>query len=319
MYNGVHDNQTEEQKAKNFKLEEVVASVTPVQWVEKSTWTEYPIRNQLTSSQCVCMTLATEMGIIFKQKYGEFIDFSSSFPYKQRGGTYLGCSSSDVYSVFPKIGDVFESIMPSQNLTEGQVNDLKLKDYYKDLGKVFTVKRIELPVDFETVASTIQATGKGVMVWFRFSYPEWTDIPELKSEPATLGHSVTAVDCLLKNGKKYLVVQDSWGLAYAIHGYRLISEEYFKERCFLASYLKTFQILQVTPDTVKPVFDGSIISAQKCFEYEGFFPTNVPKAEVWGNITRTACIAFQKKYNLLPTLGNFGPLTKSKLTQLYGN
>lgn len=317
-YIGAIDSQTIEQKAFNYKLNEVCASVSPVIWEEKNTWNKYPIRDQSSSCQCVCMTLATEMGIIAQQKYGEFIDFSSSFLYQQRTNKNLmGCSSYDVYSVFPKFGNILESIMPSQKMTESQAMSVALKNYYKDLAKPFTINRIELPIDFETVASTIQATGKGVMLWFRFSHDEWTDIPKVLSTPTTSGHSVTAVDFLLKDGKKYLVVQDSWGLSYAINGYRFISEEYFKARCYLASYLKSFQKLAVSSETEKPKFDGTIISAQKCFQYEGLFPVNVPFIENWGPVTRKACIDFQLKYNISPAYGNFGPVTKAKLSELY--
>lgn len=316
-YNGAIDNQTSEEKAENYKLAEIVASISPVEWVEKNDWTQYPIRNQDGSLTCVCQTLATEMGIIFKQKYGKFIDFSSSFPYQQRGGNYGGCTSSDVYSVFPKIGNIFESQMAGQNLREDEVLNIPLENYYKDLALPFTVKRIELPVDFETVASTIQATGKGVMVWFHFSYDEWTDMPVVLPQPTTSGHSVTAVDCLLKNGKKYLVIQDSWGLQYAMGGYRFISEEYFNARCFLASYLKTFQKLVITEDSVKPIYNGSIISLQKCLKWEGLFPANVAEVENYGNITKGAVIAFQKKYGITPAVGYFGQKTQAKIISLY--
>ena len=317
MYQGAKDNQTSDQKAKNYKLAEVCTAAAPVEWFEKSNWIQYPIRNQDGSFQCVCMTLATEMGIIFKQKYGKFINFSSSFPYQQRGNTEQeGCTSTDVYSIFPKIGDVFESFMPSQNLSETDTMGVFLENYYKDLAKAFTVKRIELPIDFETVASTIQATGKGVMLWFHFSSPEWTDMPQVLSQAITSGHSVTAVDFLLKNGKKYLVIQDSWGLDYAMGGYRFISEEYFKARCFLASYLKTFEILD--PQTVdKPHYDGTIISLQKCLKYEGVFPANVPEIENYGPITKKAILDFQLRYNIKPALGVFGPQTQAKILEIY--
>lgn len=316
-YIGAIDNQSVAQKKNNFKLEEVCSAPEPVKWVEKTDWIKYPIRNQNGSSQCVCMTLATEMGILFKQKYGTFIDFTSAFPYQQRGDTSQGgCTSNDVYSIFPKIGNVFESFMPSQNLHEAEVMAIELRNYYKDLAKVFTVKRIELPIDFETVASTVQATGKGVMVWFKFSAPEWTDTPQVLPQPTTSGHSVTVVDFLLKNGKKYLVIQDSWGLQYAINGYRLISEEYFNARCYLASYLKTFETLDTTVAT-RPKFDGTIVSLQKCLKWEGLFPANVAEVESYGNITKQAVIAFQKRYGITPILGVFGSITKAKLYLLY--
>ncbi len=319
-YLGAVDNQTPEQKQKNYSFKEVVATASVVDWKEKpqSEWRSFPLRYQDGSGSCVCMTYATELGIIFQQKYGTWIDFSSSFPYQQRTSPqYEGCTSTDVYDKFPKIGNVYDSIMPSQNLSEQQIMSVPRLPYYDDIAKVYQVKRIELPLDFETVASTIQATGKGVMVWFRFAYNEWTDKPTILTDKPNLGHSVTAVDFTLVNGKKYLVIQDSWGSFYGLNGLRLISEEFFNARCFLASYLMTFKKLVVESTTTKPVFDGSIVSAQTCFEYEGFFPSNVSKVEFWGNITRTACIDFQKKYNLQPTLGNFGPLTKAKLYELY--
>ena len=316
-YIGAVDNQNEEQKAKNFKLEEICASISPVEWVEKTDWTKYPIRNQNGSLTCVAQTLALEMGIIAKQKYGEFINFSSSFPYKQRGGDYGGCTSSDIYSIFPKLGNVLEEIMPSQNMHEEEINSLELKNWYKDLAKSFTIPRIQIPIDFETVASTIQATGKGVMVWFKLSREEWTNEPQVLLSPITSGHSVTAIDFLLKGGKKYLVIQDSWGLDQAILGYRLISEEYFKARCFLASYLKTFDTLNITETMTRPSFDGSIISLQKCLKWEGLFPSNIDEIENYGNITKTGVIAFQKRYGISPALGVFGPITKLKLSILY--
>ena len=315
-YQGAIDNQTEEQKAKNYKLAEVCATPAEVVWVEKPIGTYYPVRNQDGSSTCVCQTYATELGILFKQKYGEFYDFSSSFPYQQRGGEYGGCTSSDIYSIFPRIGNVYESFMPSQNMNESDVMKVEMKKWYKDLAKVYKVARIELPIDFETVASTIQATGKGVMIWFRFSHAEWTDIPQVLDQPTTSGHSVTTVDYLLKDGKKYLVIQDSWSVGYGIGGYRLISEEYFKARCFLTSYLKTFEILD--PATVeKPVYNGTIISLQKCLKYEGLFPSNISETENYGPITKKAVIEFQLRYNIKPALGVFGPLTSAKILSIY--
>jgi hypothetical protein len=317
---GARDTQSKEQKARNYSFNEFVTAPFPVSWIEKKRedYRSFPIRDQDGSGQCVAMTLATEMGIIFKEKYGEWIDFSSSFPYQQRKyPEQSGCTSEDIYEIFPKIGNVFEVDMPSQNMTDKQAMEVKKKSYFNDLAKTWNIKRIALPIDFETVASTIQATGKGVMVWFRFHPSEWTNIPFVSNNIPNSGHSVTVVDFTLKNGKKYLVIQDSWGLKYADVGLRLISEEYFYERCYQACYLMSFRIQDNSIVPLKPVFDGSIISAQKCFKFEGLFPANVNEVENWGNITRSACIAFQKRYNIYPQLGNFGNLTKAKLKELY--
>jgi hypothetical protein len=320
LYVGCRETQTPEQKGLNYSFAETCKATAPVIWLEKSRdkWRSFPIRDQAQSGTCVCQTMSTELGIIFQEKYKMWIDFSSSFPYQQRKYPETsGCTSEDIYSIFPKLGNIFESFMPSQFMSDKQVMEVKKEPYYDDLAKTYQIKRIALPIDFETIASTIQATGKGVMVWFRFHPKEWTNIPFISDYIPTSGHSVTAVDYILKDGKKYLVIQDSWGLAYADKGLRLISEEYFYERCYNASYLLTFQVQDNNTIPERPKFDGSIVSAQKCFKWEGLMPGNIPEIENWGNITRQACIAFQKRYNITPQLGNFGPLTKAMLQKLY--
>ncbi len=319
IYNGARDTQTSEQKSKNFSQTEFVSAPAAVFWVEKprDKWRQFTIRNQDGSGMCVTMTYATELGILTLQKYNKWLDFSSTFPYQQRKYPRIsGCTTEDVYSIFPKLGNVFEKDMPSQLMDDDAAMQVARETYFNDIAKTFTVARLELPIDFETVASTIQATGKGVMLWFRFSIPEWTDIPQTLPQPALSGHSVTAVDWVLFQGKKYLVIQDSWGLKYAMNGLRLISEEYFNARCFQASYLMNFQLIPNSTPT-RPRFDGSIVSAQKCFKWEGLFPLNVPEVENWGNISRLACVNFQKRYGISPALGNFGPITKSKLFELF--
>lgn len=314
-YNGCYDNQTDVQKLKNYKFSEFVTAPAPVKWEERKYKTLPVIRDQDGSGTCVCMCYSTELSIIFQQKYGVWKDFTSAFPYQLRTNPDIsGCNSTDVFDIFPKIGNLFEEYMPCQKMTDAQVMAVKKEKYFDDLAKVYKVKRIALPTDFETVASTIQETGKGVMVWFKFSVPEWTDIPTLSDKPITSGHAVCAVDYVLKGGKKYLVIQDSWGLKYAINGYRLISEEYFNARCYFAGYLLNFDFSQ--PE-VKPKFDGSVKSLQDCLKWERLFPNNVDSTGVFGNVTKKALIDFQTKYDIKPNLGNFGPITKAKLYQLY--
>lgn len=320
-YIGAIDNQTEEQKLRNYKFSEVCTAPGPVIWLEKteSQWKKVEhVRDQDGSGRCVAFTYAMELSIYFFMKYGVWIDFSTAFPYQQRTQPMIsGCNSVDIYSVWPEIGNVFESFMPAEGLNDAQSMAVKRENYFADLAKVYKIKRIELPVDFETVASTIQATGKGVMIWVRFHPEEWTDRPTIGTKAPTSGHSITAIDYFLVNGKKYILIVDSWGKNYAIKGYRLISEEYFKARCFLASYLMNFETQNNAIIPERPHFDGSIVSAQKCFKWEGLFPGNVPEIENWGNITRTACIAFQKRFKIEPPLGNFGPLTQAKLKEIY--
>lgn len=317
-YIGCRDTQSPEQKSKNYSFSEVCASPTPVVWLEKERdkYRSFPIRDQDGSGTCVCMTYATELGIIFKEKYGQFIDFSSSFPYQQRKYPETsGCTSEDIYEIFPKLGNCFEKEMPSQKMNDSQVMLVPKEKWFDDIAKTWNVKRIALPIDFEVIAGTVQATGKGVMVWFKFHPTEWTNIPFVSDKAPTSGHSVTVTDYILKGGKKYLVIQDSWGLAYADQGLRLISEEYFYERCYQASYLMSFRTQDNETVPERPKFDGSIVSFQKCMKWLGFFPSNIQEVEVYGNISRGACIKYQLARGITPALGNLGPITSARLAE----
>ena len=319
IYIGCIDNQTEEQKSKNIKQSEIVAAVAPAFFPEKKpeNFIRYPIRSQGSSGRCVVFTYAKELSIWFQQKYGVWVDFSTCFPYQLRNNPDVsGCSSIDIYSVFPKIGNIFESFMPGDGLGDTESMLVTMPPYAKDLAKMVEVKRIELPLDFDTVASTIQRTGKGVMIWLKFNKEEWRDIPIVSQQPYTSGHSIIAIDAVTYNGVEYLVCDESWGLGYSMNGQRLISREYFNFRCFLASYLVGFQF-GLGEEGDKPRFDGSIVSAQKCFKFLGYFPLNVQEVENWGTVTRQACIKFQKANAIFPQEGNFGPLTKEKLYQLF--
>jgi len=318
-YMGCYDNQTDEEKKNNYSQGEVVANIAPAIFPEKTpeNFIKYPIRSQDGSGRCVAFTYAKELSIWFQQKYGVWVDFSTCFPYQLRNNTEIsGCSTIDIFTVFPKIGNIFESFMPGDGLGEKESMEVLMPPYAKDLAKNISIKRINLPLDFDTVASTLRMTSKGVMLWFNFNSLEWKDIPVVSQQPTTSRHSICAIEPVTYNGIEYIVCDESWGLGYSMNGKRLISREYFNFRCYHASYLMNFDF---SPEKMieRPSFDGSIVSAQRCFKWEGLFPNNVSEIENWGNITRSACIKFQKRFNISPDLGNFGPLTKVKLSELY--
>lgn len=318
-YLGAYDNQTVHQKDKNWQQSEIVTAIAPVVWPEKDpkNFVRYPVRDQDGSGTCVTQTYAKELSIIFQQKYGIWIDFSAAFPYQQRNNPSIsGCSTVDIYDIFPKIGNVFESFMPSQFMSDEQVMAVKNEPYFKDLAKVWCIKRIEMAIDFDTVASTIQQTGKGAMLWFKFNREEWLDIPVYNGKPFTSGHSICGVDVAKYLGQEVIVCDESWGLGHSMNGQRLITRAYFNARCFQASYLKVFKFEEASLIS-RPKFDGSIESLQDCLKWEGLFDVNQESTGIFGNITRSSLIKFQKRYSIFPTLGNFGPLTKQKLIELY--
>lgn len=310
------DTRTEEAKALDYHQSEIVTAPAPVIWTKKATLRQFPVRMQSKSGSCVMQSLEKERGIRALLKYGEFPVFSASYGYQLRANPSISGSTKPDRIKAANKGAILEPIMPSQSLSDEEMMSIHKPSYADDLAKIFGVKAVDIDIDIDTIASTIEATGKGVGVWFRFGPGEWFYRKEvgIVDDSKEWGHAVVAVDYTLNDkGEKCLVIEDS----ACEDGFpqRLVPESFFKARCFLASYLVDFKKFNEVLDT--PVYDGSIVSLQDILKYNGLFPANQDSTGIFGNITRTALISFQKKYGIEPALGNLGPITEAKLRELY--
>lgn len=338
------DERTEEAKGMDFRFEEIVSKADTVNWVEKpeSKWRKFPITYQNGSGSCVAHTEAKELGIMHFLKDGVYVPFSPTHIYQRRlnKGTQ-GMAATDARKI-AKNGATLEVLAPSQGMTDDEMDNQKIEPYKQDVGKVFAVPNyVRLPFgDIDAVASVIQKTGKGVMVWFYFEYNEWLDTPVIKSllnfDFANCKHSVTATDYFIWNGKKCLLIEDSWGPTYGLQGRRIITEDFFKARNWYAGYLVNFKFNEPeAPKIPKPKHTFNVnlqkdtnnpdtIALQDILKYEGFFPINTESTGFFGSITSKAVMDFQRKYKAIPESeivrlkGNLvGPGTRAKLNELY--
>lgn len=316
----IEDYRPQEAKDKDFLFKEIVASADLVNWTEKapSEWRNFSIKDQDGSGSCVMQSTAKLCEVLYFNKSGKKVPFSANH-YKYRNNFPAeGMWGTDAFDVWRKQGIPLEQLSPSQKLSEDKMNTVEISSEATDTALIFKIDnyvQFTAGQDFETIASTIQKTGKAVMVWFRFNYNEWTDIPTIKTDSPKLHHSVACVDFTLYKGKKYLVIEDSWGNFNAWQGRRLISEEFFAARNTFAAYPLTFKFF--TTD-VKPSYTGTIVSLQDCLKHYGTFPTNVESTGVLGAVTKKAISLFQVKEGLHPTgTGSVGSLTKAKLEELY--
>jgi len=334
------DTRSKVEKSKDYKFEEIVAFANPVQWVEKTPdqWRKFPIFNQNGSGSCVAQTQAKEMGIMRYLKDGNYVHFSAADIYQKRFGKPVAGMGAIEARNIAKNGVTLEILAPSQALSDSEMDSLVIEDYKHEVGNVFSVTNyIELPIgNIEILASFIQTTGKGAMVWFFFEYKEWTDHPYvynkdlMVTDPGICRHSVTAVDFCLVNGKKSIIIEDSWGPNYGLNGQRVIDEEFFKTRNFYAGYLMNFKFDE---QIVKPhyiflkdlelgMLGADVTMLQTCLQYEKLFPTNVKPTQYFGSITRKAVQDFQTKYSIafdgMLGYGRVGPKTRAKLNEIFG-
>lgn len=319
------DLRTDEEKAKDYKFGEIVAAVEPVIWIEKpqNKWRKFPISNQNGSGSCVAQTLKHLYGVYLYLKTGVWVPISASHIYQRRSNKPApGMGGEDVFTIGQK-GTTLEAFAPSENMSDAQMDAQNVIPFMEKIGETFKLGAyvVVSPTDIDTIASIIQKTGKAVMVWFYFTYPEWTNVPQVlnpnldQKAPSTLRHSVSAVDFTLYKGKKALIIDDSWGLSAAMDGQRVITEDFFEARNFFAAHFMNFAFEDVP---TKPTYNETIQSLQDCLKSEGLFPTNVDSSGIYGPITIKAVNAFQVKYGLAAVgTGVVGPKTKAKLHELY--
>jgi len=243
-----------------------------------------------------------------------------------------------------RTGATLEELVPSQNMTDSQMDGTEIPQYKHDVGSVFKIGNyVSLPIkDIDTIASVIQTTGKAVMVWFYFNRDEWVDVPIIKYPDLNLNagetsrHSVTAIDFTLYNGKKALIIEDSWGQFFGLNGQRVITEDFFQVRNWFAAYPINFAFddqtqpqpePQPSPGPGKPkhtftkplVFipwdsaknqpadlashesqKTDVVALQNILKYEGRFPSNVSSTGYYGSVTAKAVYAFQVAHKVAP-------------------
>ena len=335
------DVRPEEEKEKDCKFEEIVAKADSVNWVEKTEYRKFPRFYQNQSGSCVAMTLAKLLMILYWLKEQVFIKFSATHIYQRRANKPSGgMAGMDALNIASK-GVTLEILVPSQNMTDAQMDAVKIEKYKQDVGEVFKMGTpIILPTrNIDTVASVIQKTGKGVMVWFYFTSNEWNRaVPEIQNHsldlyaPTTLRHSVCAVDPTLYKGKKTLITDDSAFGQTAINGQRKITEEFYKARNFFAAYPMNFKFEEGT--TPKPQYrfnnnlefgqkNSEVVALQDILKWFGFFPINFASTGYYYSITAKAVLGWQKKFSV-DTLAElerlqgkyFGPKSRAKMNEL---
>jgi hypothetical protein len=355
------DVRPESKKEKDYHFEEIVASSNPVVWIEKpeAQWRKFPIFDQNGSGSCVAKTLAKLLGILLWQKEGRYVHFSATHIYQRRANRPLGGMAGVDSLDIARKGVTLEELVPSQNMTDEQMDAIEIENYKERVGEVFKIDNyVVLPTsDIDTVASTIQTTGKGVMVWFFFEGREWLDTPVVLNRSLsvtganTLRHSVAAVDYALVKGKKALIIEDSWGPGHGLGGRRVITEEFYRARNFFAAYPISFQFHEQGPsELLKKNFNKDLVfipwdatfnrprdwkthqeqlvdvkALQDILKAEGLFPRNVDSTGYYGSISAKAVFEFQKRYAVasdaeIESLGGriVGPKTRAVLNSIYG-
>lgn len=331
-YHGAEDLRTQEEKNRDWNQSEFVASANPINWVEKKEqdWRSFPVLNQFFTYKCVAFTTAKLALINYWLKTKELLKFSPNTIYDYRsnkpGGGMVGY---EAFKIWQDKGISLDAVCHSDQLQESIPFEISL--FAKEVAKGFKLgNHITIDNgDFDRVASTIQTTGKGVMVWFYFTHREWSQTyPQVMDNlpnpyvDAASRHSVTAVDFGMINGKQYIKIEDS--AHFGGLNVRYISREFFTARNYLIKYPMNFNYEdpqplppttpKLTKNLKKGMKDPEVKVLQQILRTKGYFPSNVDFSETFGNVTETSVKAFQTASKLLVD-GVVGPKTRELLNK----
>ena len=310
-YNGVQlDTRNNEEKAKDYTVDELYsfASGSPFRKVNELEWAKYEPRTQSQQSSCVANTAVKILEAKRKINNKDIIKFSHGLIYTKRNNKPAeGMNAIDAFNLAIKYSACKESDMPSEYLTEKEINNIVIPSNYEELNNyVKPTNYVISKIDFNTAANLVNKEG-AAMIWFNTSYNSWNkEIPIVGGKDGGVRHSVTIVDAILLNDIEYLVIEDSWGLVGKYNGQRLITREFFNECCYFVGTLTEFKY-DVTDIVDKETFNVFLELGQKSehvkklqdfLKTQGTFPINQDSTGFYGRVTSRAVYLFQVKNNV---------------------
>jgi hypothetical protein len=343
-----------EEKEKDYLTSEILTA-QPLTWLDFEQWksqpeiqkmlNEIPVYDQNGSSSCVAMTIALIATINNWKEEGKAIKFSARGIYARRQNKpQPGMWFQNAAELFRTYGAVFESVLPSEKLTEDKASDLS--DYLPSfdlVGKIYAPKNYFWVNSFDEVVQVI-SRGIPVQIGVRFTDGEWDFVvPQIKVQATSLfdlryGHSisVTPNSYFTYQGKRAVLIQDSWG-SRGWNGRRILTEDWFKFPRFMGGlwYEDMNNLSVFNQNLPKPKYQfkrqlvvgmrgEDVAMLQVCLatlqDSQGYlFPLwqgQEPTGNYFG-ITKKAVERFQKLYNLSPT-GMVDEPTRLKLNEIFG-
>src|SRR6185503_11714235 len=102
-----------------------------------TSWRKFPIFNQNGSGSCVAQTMAKILGVMYYLKNGTYVHFSATHIYQRRiNKPEGGMSGVDAFNI-ARNGATLEVLTPSQDMTDTQMDNIKIEKYKEDVGLVF--------------------------------------------------------------------------------------------------------------------------------------------------------------------------------------
>ena len=322
-YNGAINDPIDE---RDYQSKEV-GFYAPVEWVEKKEFRQFPNKDQDGSLSCVAQAVSKILGIENYLEEGRYFPLSARDIYTRRSNAGGGMFFREAMKIGNENGATLEALMPSEGRSEVEMSDISDKTPYTEvigrLGRGGAYVSVAVN-DIDAIASII-ATGKAVLLGFRFDYNEWDlNVPVIKEGSGlSCGHGVAGIYFTLYNGKKAIVVDESWGFKNIKQ--RIITEDWFTSgRCVACWYYENLDNSKALEAEVKKyIFNNDlsfgmdndeVVELQKVLISMSLLKIKEPTG-YFGSITKTAVMEYQTLKSITPVSGYVGPLTRAELNK----
>jgi hypothetical protein len=338
------DYRNDEETKKDYRHEEIFASS------EASHLTDYDrvinqilpafrenisVHNQNGAGSCVAHALASLCAIFFYLDHETRAPkFSARWIYPRRmNRPQEGMHFIDACNLVMEHGNIFDLLVPGDNKTELEMQELPEKDYKLHKAVAAAIKSdkyIWLPHNFDAFAKILNTVGLPILMGVRFSSGEWSgDMPIIKNSDTTNGHAITAVPftaTTLPNGKRAFLIIDSWGINNGMKGFRWVTEDWFNNQRILAGIYFINMVKDDHNESVLPKYtfsqdlcwgmqnNSEVYKLQEALAALKYFDHS-PTGNFFG-ITLKAVKDFQIAQKIEPVSGYVGPLTRAALNKI---
>jgi len=308
---------------RDYQLEEV-GMFAPVNWVEKKEIRQFEVKDQAQSSSCVANATSKILSIENYLEEGRYFPLSARDLYTRRTNNGLGMNFREAMKLGHEQGVTLEYLMPSNGKSESDMN--KADDRTGFTAKTGEIVRggnyIATPFNIDSIASVINQ-GKGVLLGFLFDYNEWDlEVPIINpNSKLSCHHGVAGIDFCIKNGKRAIVIDESWG-------FRNITQRYITEDWFTNGRVTASWYYEDLPN----INNEELVEIKYKFDYDLYFGMRSPAVSklqevlisqgylfireptgYFGSLTLQAVKDYQAVNKISPVSGYVGPLTRQCL------
>lgn len=300
------DPRSETEKAKDWRADELVSagSITAkFRKVNKNEWKKYTLRDQDGSGSCVSQALAKGFEVLYKEKTGKTVMFSSTPIYQKRANKPAeGMYIHDAFGIAVKFGTCPEKDCPSQKMTNEQMDKATIPSNFEDLNNFLdAIAYLAMPNDFDYIAAWVEKYG-WAQIHIAADRVSWSKAyPSLGSQNRGVRHAVSVVDAIAYKGVQYLVIEDSWGKFGEFVGQRLLARDVFADMFtsgagFTVLEYDVTDVPKFAPFNTNMEYgqkSAEILRLQQYLQSRGYFPKDTECTGLYKDITALAVYNFQ--------------------------